>query len=59
MLRILITMLFTAILILSIQAGVSWVNLGHGLHPIVAFPLATLSALSILGLIVLAHRLDK
>lgn len=55
MLRILFAVLFTIITILFSQAGWDWLNLGHGLHPVLAFPIATLSFVGVIALFVLAY----
>ncbi len=53
MVRILLAALMTVIAILFGQMGWSWIEQGHGLHPAVAYPIAT-SAVWVIGLMCFA-----
>lgn len=41
MLRIFIAVICTAVALAAVQLGMQWIEVGHGLHPILAFPMAT------------------
>lgn len=42
MLKIAIAILCTLSAVMLVQFGMAWINEGHGLHPLLAFPLATI-----------------
>lgn len=42
MLKIGITILCTLCAVMLVQFGMAWINEGQGLHPLIAFPLATI-----------------
>lgn len=58
MLRIVLTVLLTVICIVSANLGFSWIQEGHGLHPAIAFPIATICMMLIALLLYLAMTLQ-
>lgn len=59
MLRILFTVILSMSFVIFIQLGADWMNLGHGLHPAVAFPLATMCLVGIGILLFIAYRIEQ
>jgi hypothetical protein len=41
MLQAITTIIFSGIAAMAIILGMDWINVGYGLHPIIAFPFAT------------------
>lgn len=59
MLRVILAVALTLIATLYGQAGYNWLDVGHGLHPIIAFPIATLAIIGLIVLIYLARLVDR
>lgn len=48
MIRTILTILLASIVFITFNLGMDYVNLGYGLHPAIAFPIATLAAIAAL-----------
>lgn len=58
MLRIIFTVLLTCICLTCLDLGFNWINEGTGLHPAIAFPVATICFVLIVLMLYLAIHLD-
>lgn len=54
-----IATLLVLLSILLIDLGYQWIEQMHGLHPLIAFPVATISILSALIVLFTEHQCDR
>jgi hypothetical protein len=59
MIRIALAVLFTLLAVVSFNAGMSYINEGYGLHPLLAFGVMFLAILAIVAMMVYAYIIHR